>query len=267
MKGLSEYVDCCRQITYMEAKLFRKNDFALLEEYFCGEVPNDVLDSYNEGTFNFSEWILESLKSHDVESLKNKIEKEYPKNIIDIKIENKQDKTGLLLVKFDKQLTIQNSQQFSDLITFFNYVRTDNWNGYVVLEPDYPDKCNDECKKEFKNKFIHVTTKKFVDRILKSGLRCRESKPGYRKYSSRIQLKCATSERDALDFAKELKNMRINSMDPDANLWENTCVLGVDLYDVSYDIYRDHMYDDSEHCYFIKNNIPSRYIKLLYKDI
>lgn len=260
MKGLTEY---------MEAKLFKKNDFALLEEYFCNDIPNDILKSYNEGIFNFNEWILESLKSHDIERLKSKIESEYHEYIEDISIDNKQDKTGLLLVKFDNKYRykIKGSQKFIDLMNFFNYFQTDTWNGYFVLEPEYPDKCNDECKEKFKNKFIHVTTKEYANKILKTGLRCRESKPGYRKYSSRIQLKCVTSKKDALDFAKDLKEMRINSIDPDASLWENTCILGIDLYSLHYDIYRDHMYDDSEHCYFVKNNIPSKYIKLLYKDI
>lgn len=264
MKRLSEYIEN----KSIESKLFLNSNFDFLNEYFCNDIPCDVLELWDNRDLRFDEWILESLKSHDIEGLKRKIEREYPKNIRDISIENKQNKTGLLYIRFDKQLSIQNSQGFKNIINFFNYILTDNSDGYIVLEPEYPDKCNDECKKQFKNKFIHVTTKEYADKILKCGLRCRSSKENCRKYSSRIQLKCATSEKDALDFAKELKSIRMNNpIDSDAKLWNNTCILGVDLYSLHLDIYRDHMYDESEHCYFVKNNIPSKYIKLLYKDI
>lgn len=111
MKGLSEYIEN----KSIESRLFLKNNLDFLNEYFCNDIPCDVLESWNNRDLRFDEWILESLKSHDIEALKRKIEKEYSKNIRDISIENKQDKTGLLYVRFDKQLSIQNSQGFKNI--------------------------------------------------------------------------------------------------------------------------------------------------------
>jgi hypothetical protein len=68
-----------------------------------------------------------------------------------------------------------------------------------------------------------------------------------------------------IEFAKELKEGRLNSIDKNKNDWKDTVILQIDLSTFSYDIWRDHMYDKEDHCYFVKNNIPAKYIKKLYE--
>lgn len=58
----------------------------------------DSLDKYPFG--KGYAYIYEALKSHDVQKLKSKIEKEFSDDIIDISIENKEGQYGTLYVKF-----------------------------------------------------------------------------------------------------------------------------------------------------------------------
>mgnify|MGYP001024739509 FL=1 len=268
MISLKEYIESQNNL---HDKLFCQNRLNELATYFgesIEDIPKDIQESYINHTFELNFYLYETLKSHDVDSLMNHIEKEYKDNIYEICTINRSNKHGLVGVKFNnKQLYYVNSSKFLDICTFFNYVKTDTWNGYIILEPEYPDKCNNETMKLFKNKFIHVTTKKNYEKIKVTGLRMRghDGKDGYRKYSSRIQLKGKESKESILKFAREFKQTRKESDDENHLDWENTVVLLVDLYTVNFDIWRDHMYDKEDHCYFVKNNIPDKYIKKLYE--
>lgn len=253
-------------------KLFLQNKLNELATYFgesIDDIPIEIQQSYINHTFELNSYLYETLKSHDVDSMIKCIQKEYSDNIQEICTINKSNKHGLIGVKFknNKQLYYINSTKFVDICTFFNYVKTDTWNGYTILEPEYPNKCNDETMKLFNNKFIHVTTKKNYDKIKETGLRMRghNGKDGYRKYSSRIQLKGKEDKDSILSFAKEFKQIRKESTDENHLDWKDTVILLVDLYTVNFNIWRDHMYSKEDHCYFIKNNVPAKYIKLLYE--
>lgn len=235
-----------------------------LIDYFGEEKIEWIEEHMDEYHYRWYDMVFDSLKSHDIESLKKAIEKKLGDHVKSIEIANKSGDYGSLHVKFDS-IRILNSKEFKDIINFFNYNKDMDRDGSVWLEPDYPEKCNDETKNLFRNKFFHVTTNKNAWSILRNGLRIRErSDAGYRKYPKRIQLKGSKTKEELLKFAKELQQDRIDSGDDD---WKEACILMVDLKNTNFIIYRDHAYPKEEHCYFIYNNVHPTDIKEYIKEI
>lgn len=268
MISLTEYMNEGKSL---HDKLFLQSNLRNISSYFgddIEDIPDDIKKLIIEHKFSLKEYLIETLKSHDVDSLMKCLDKEYGNEVQQICTVNRSGKHGLVGIKFkNKQLEHINSTKFLNILQFFNYFKTDTWNGYSILEPEYPENCNEETIKLFNNKFVHVTTKKNYEKIRNTGLRVRghDGKDGYRSYSCRIQLKGKESKENILDFAKEFKEQRLNSIDENYKDWNDTVVLLIDLYTLNIDIWRDHMYNKNEHCYFIKNNIPYKYIKLLYE--
>ena len=233
-------------------------------DYF-GEEYDTWLDSHLcEYEGRWYDAIYDSLKSHDVEKLKSAIEKEFSTHVKSIGIENKSGGYGALRVKFDS-IRIVVSKELRDIINFFNYNKDMDRDGTVWLEPDYPEKCNEETDKLFNRKFFHVTTMKNAKSMLKNGLRIREnSDKGYRKYPKRIQLKGSKSKDELIEFAKELQQSRIDVGDGE---WKDACILAINLKNTNFYIYRDHAYPKEEHCYFIYNNVHPSDISMYMKEL
>lgn len=133
MISLKEYIESQNNL---HDKLFCQNRLNELATYFgesIEDIPKDIQESYINHTFELNSYLYETLKSHDVDSLMNYIEKEYKDNIYEICTINRSNKHGLVGVKFNnKQLYYVNSSKFLDICTFFNYVKTDTWNGYTI---------------------------------------------------------------------------------------------------------------------------------------
>lgn len=236
-------------------------------EFFDEEEMN-AIDCLEKYPFKLGyDYIYETLKSHDVEKLKRKIEEEFHDDIVDIYIENQEGKYGMLLVKFNNShlggFTSEKFKKFIRLVNFFGYNKNLSNDNYWILDPDTPEKCNEECKKLFNYRFFHVAPKCYEESILRNGLRIKEkSKEGYRKYPRRIQLKGSKpkDKSELIKFAKQLKENR-----KDDPKWKDAVIFIVDLRDSRFDIYRDHAYPKEEHCYFIYNNVHPSDIRKLYE--
>lgn len=236
---------------------------------FFPESTMQYINSLNKYPFGKGyDYIYETLKSHDILKLKEKIEKEFHDDIVDILIENKEDNYGTLYVKFNNKylgsLLGKKFKSFRKLVEFFGYNMNLLNDNYWMIDPDNPEKCNNECKRLFNYRLFHVAPKCYEESILRNGLRIKEkSKDGYRKYPCRIQLKGSNpkDKQELLKFANQLKDGRKEN-DPK---WKEAVIFMVDLRDTNFDIYRDHAYPKEEHCYFIYNNVHPSDIRKLYE--
>lgn len=199
--------------------------------------------------------------------MKEKIEKDFSDDIVDLSIENKEGNYGVLYVKFNNiylgSFLGKKFKSFKKLIEFFGYNMNLLDDDYWMIDPDTPEKCNQECKELFNYRFFHVAPKCYEESILRNGLRIKEnSKEGYRKYPKRIQLKGSQpkNKEDLLKFVKELKESR--KEDPN---WKEVVIFMVDLREANFDVYKDHAYPKEEHCYFIYNNVHPSDIRKLYE--
>lgn len=235
---------------------------------FFPESTMQYIDSLDKYPFDKGyAYIYETLKSHDVQKLKSKLEKEFSDDIIDISIENKEGQYGTLYVKFDNNylgsILGKKFKLFKKLIEFFGYNMNLLNDDYWMIDPDTPEKCNKEVDDLFNYRFFHVAPKCYEESILRNGLRIKEkSKDGYRKYPRRIQLKGSNpkDKQELLKFAKELKEQR-----KEDSKWKEVVIFMVDLRDARFDVYRDHAYSKEEHCYFIYNNVHPSDIRKLYE--
>ena len=262
MVPLKDYIRKC------ESK-FDMYDWSREICYFFEENDLHEIDILPKYPFKLGyDYIYETLKSHDVQKLKSRIEKEFSNDILDISIENKEDKYGMLVVKFEDShlggFLSEKFKLFDRIINFFGYSKNLDSDNYWCIDPDMPEKCNKEVDDLFNYRFFHVAPKCYEESILRNGLRIKEkSKEGYRKYPRRIQLKGSKpkDKQELLKFAKELKDQR-KEKDPK---WKEAVVFMVDLRDARFDVYRDHAYSKEEDCYFIYNNVHPSDIRKLYE--
>lgn len=213
------------------------------------------------------DYIYETLKSHDITKLKERIKSDFSDDIVDMYTENEEGEYGALIVRFkDSHLggfMTQKFKMFTRLVNFFGYSKNLSQDNEWTIDPDYPEKCNKECEELFNYRFFHVTPKCYAESIQRNGLRIKEkSEEGYRKYPRRIQLKGSTPKhkKELLEFTRQLKEER--KADPK---WKEVVVFMVDLRDARFDVYRDHAYPKEEHCYFIYNNVHPRDLRKLYE--
>lgn len=188
MKPLKDYISQC------ESKLDLYDWTNQICDFF-EESQILHIDSLDKYPYKLGyDYIYETLRSHDVEKLKDKIEKEFPDEVKHIDVENKDGKYGCMIVKFHHAyldgLMLETFKKFKRLVQFFGYNMNIGEDNTWLLDSEYPEKCNQEVEELFNYRFFHVTPSCYVESILRNGLRIKEkSKEGYRKYHRRIQLK------------------------------------------------------------------------------
>lgn len=267
MKNIKEYLNKDYYISY---KLPNKNGFRTFEEFMelNGYTEENISEHaiqffYNRNWSNypnrnfevFQNNLYETLTSHNVDSLINKLSKEI-KDIINIeKISNKKSDALPISVFIKKDNNIINDESikslkllksedaniFEDILTFFNYYISeiiDNIAYYeVLLEPVFTTKINNKGIKYI----YHITNRNNIQKIKTLGLRPNVGKTreegGYRYFTKKLFFVTDKNGNNQLinDLEDEIKDLELDNK----KINKKYSIIRVDISKYNIDLYKD----------------------------
>ena len=267
MKNLKEYLNKDYYISY---KLPNKNGFRTFEEFMelNGYTEENISEHAIQFFYNrnwsdypnrnfevFQNNLYETLTSHNVDSLINKLSKEI-KDIINIeKISNKKSDALPISVFIKKDNNIINDERikslkllktedantFEDILTFFNYYISEIIDRIVyyevLLEPVFTTKVNNEGIKYI----YHVTNRNNVQKIKTLGLRPNIGKTreegGYRYFTKRLFFVTDKNGNNQLinDLEDEIKDLGLDNK----NINKKYSIIRIDISKYNIDLYKD----------------------------
>ena len=267
MKNIKEYLNKDYYISY---KLPNKNGFRTFEEFMelNGYTEENISEHaiqffYNRNWSNypnrnfevFQNNLYETLTSHNVDSLINKLSKEI-KDIINIeKISNKKSDTLPISVFIKKDNNIINDESikslkllksedaniFEDILTFFNYYISEIIDSIayyeVLLEPVFTTKINNKGIKYI----YHVTNRNNIQKIKTLGLRPNVGKTkeegGYRYFTKRLFFVTDKNGSNQLinDLEDEIKDLELDNK----KINKKYSIIRIDISKYNIDLYKD----------------------------
>ena len=150
-----------------------------MKEYFGDDIPNGVYEAMQSG--DYTDFILENLKSHDIDFLCKKIKEKFGKNdptLEFVDVNDKGSSFGMISqTKFD-------NDELKNLLDYFGYYITKDWfedNKYhYIICPIYASGANDQNH----GKLYYFSTGGNARDIEETGLRCKSAE--CRNYPKRI---------------------------------------------------------------------------------
>ena len=267
MKNIKEYLNKDYYISY---KLPNKNGFRTFEEFMelNGYTEENISEHaiqffYNRNWSNypnrnfevFQNNLYETLTSHNVDSLINKLSKEI-KDIINIeKISNKKSDALPISVFIKKDNNIINNESikslkllksedvniFEDILTFFNYYISEIIDSIayyeVLLEPVFTTKINNKGIKYI----YHITNRNNIQKIKTLGLRPNVGKTreegGYRYFTKRLFFVTDKNGNNQLinDLEDEIKDLELDNK----KINKKYSIIRVDISKYNIDLYKD----------------------------
>lgn len=267
MKNIKEYLNKDYYISY---KLPNKNGFRTFEEFMelNGYTEENISEHaiqffYNRNWSNypnrnfevFQNNLYETLISHNVDFLINKLSKEI-KDIINIeKISNKKSDALPISVFIKKDNNIINDESikslkllknedantFEDILTFFNYYISEIIDSIayyeVLLEPVFTTKVNNEGIKYI----YHVTNRNNIQKIKTLGLRPNVGKTreegGYRYFTKRLFFVTDKNGSNQLinDLEDEIKDLELDNK----KINKKYSIIRIDISKYNIDLYKD----------------------------
>ena len=152
-----------------------------MKEYFGDDIPNAVYEAMQSG--DYTDFILENLKSHDINLLCKKIKEKFGENDLSLEfvdINDKGSSFGMISrTKFD-------DDELKNLLDYFGYYITDcgkddNWYHYTIC-PIYASDSNDLVYIKNHGKLYYFSTGENARE--ETGLRCKSAE--CRNYPKRI---------------------------------------------------------------------------------
>ena len=261
MKQLSNYISEC--IPNFKMCYERECYLNSMMDFFGDDLPDDVIESmYSE---EYTDFILESLTTHDINKLKTKIEDEFGDNI-DCNFIN--DKKQSLQIISDDDLA--KSEKLKILVNVFGYyvtksVKDTNTNLFVIeICPTYAKNANKIVSKNH-GKLYHFTTAEHAKDIETSGLRCKSSR--YRKFPKRIYLYASDKHLDKIpDIGKFIKKVTDTFDRRRYGLYVYKIDLNKLQTPTDINFYTDD-YMDEEEAVYTYNNIPAECITKIDVDL
>lgn len=254
-------------IDYIKKEYFDSIYLESMRDFFGEELPECVIESAKN--VEYTDYILETLKSHNVDLLIKKIKERFSKDhtiaIIDIvnDVEVKPTSFGIV-----SEVDLSNESDFNNLLKFFGYYLTqvkkpENGMCYHIISPNYTEDANDLVYKENHGKLYHFSTGKNASEIERTGLRCRSAK--YRYYPERIYCYASdTKFNDLIDLYDKVMTV-INPLDAKRY---GVYIYRIDLNKLTKDSYINFYSDDlmrDESAVYTYNTIPANCIKLITK--
>lgn len=267
MKNIKEYLNKDYYISY---KLPNKNGFRTFEEFMelNGYTEENISEHaiqffYNRNWSNypnrnfevFQNNLYETLTSHNVDSLINKLSKEI-KDIINIeKISNKKSDALPISVFIKKDNNIINDESikslkllksedaniFEDILTFFNYYISEIIDSIayyeVLLEPVFTTKINNKGIKYI----YHIINRNNIQKIKTLGLRPNVGKTreegGYRYFTKRLFFVTDKNGNNQLinDLEDEIKDLELDNK----KINKKYSIIRVDISKYNIDLYKD----------------------------
>lgn len=240
----------------------RKDYYLRLFEYYWGDnltddIHNDYLNDINK------DYILENLQTHNCGLVKRKISDRYSSKLlyIDIPYESRSDKEIVAIYTAEPEF-FEHNTNFKNLLDFYgyflSYIGQDQSNSEIYIlyiEPKFSENCNDFVYETCNGIVYHITQKRNVPKIRKSGLRIRNgdiTKYGnlqsYRNFPKRIYL-CGSSKFNDFDMLKTIADEVIPGG------YENSAILKINVSRSSMNFYKDSAMNNPN-CFFTYQNIP-----------
>ena len=242
MKVFSEY--CIDTLSEIDYYLNEANEF------FDGNIPNDIENDIKNK--NYFGYLYENLMTHDINKLKEKLKLEYSY----VNFEDYSDNAFYIIIDtFEHYTKLKSDDKLKSLIEFYGYYISNTYIGLdnfrVFVEPFTPQEISDYLYKECHGICYHVCERKNTEKILKSGLRCKNA--GYRYFPKRIYLYFTPNN---IYKDEEFKKLISEITNP----YFNYDVLRIDLNHFNFLVYKDPSMK-IKGAGFTYNNIPAKLIK------
>lgn len=232
-----------------------------MKEYFGNDIPNSVYEAMQSG--DYTDFILENLKSHDINLLCKKIWDMFGKDCPTLEFLPMNHKASSFQIVSYEEL---DEDKLKNIIEFFGYYITtsgqDEEDGeyYYIVSPKYASNANDLVYKENHGKLYHFSTGEYAKDIEKKGLRCKTS--NYRYFPERIYAYASDKNLDEIpNIFDKIKDV----VNPSEAKEYGIYVYRIDLNNKKgkyINFYEDDVmeYDDAVYTY---NNIPPECITLI----
>lgn len=219
-------------------------------EFFDGNIPNDIKNDIKNK--NYFGYLYENLMTHDINKLKEKLKSEYPY------IEFDDYSNGSFYINIDtieQYIKLKNDDKLKSLLCFYGYFISEfevsRTKLSIYIEPFNPKEMTDYLYKECHGICYHICERNNTEKILNSGLRCKQA--GYRYFPKRIFLYCTPNNiYNDEEFGKLILEI--------TNPYVNYNVLRIDLNHFNFIVYKDPAMENKG-AIFTYNNIPAKLIK------
>ena len=154
-----------------------------MKEYFGDDIPNAVYEAMQSG--DYTDFILENLKSHDINLLCKKIWDMFGKDCPTLEFLPMNHKNSSFQIVSYEELDVD---KLKNLLEFFGYYITtsgeDDGEYYHIVSPTYPTNANDLVYIKNHGKLYYFSTGENARYIEETGLRCKSAE--CRNYPKRI---------------------------------------------------------------------------------
>ena len=231
-------------------------------DFFGDDLPEEFKESLIN--LEYKDYILESLTSHDVELLKNKLQTEF--TYID-RIEFLTDKEQSIWVL--SKIDITQDPKFKSMIEVFGYYVTLKRHAgdlfSIEICPRYAKDAYDIVYKQNHGKLYHFTAGRYVGEIETKGLRCKKS--SYRDFPERVYLYASDKHLDKIPDIGEFIKTVVNPFDTKRY---GLTVYRIDMNKLKSKTYVNFYTDDymdEEAAVYTYNNIPAECITKIDIDV
>lgn len=237
------------------------NDIYLesMRDYFGDDIPNCVYESMESGVHK--DYILENLKSHDIDLLCKKINQKFGKDTEMYFLSLNHKDSSFELICYDKI----DEDELKNLLDFFGYYITqsgkENDEYFYVISPIYAKDANNLVYTKNHGKLYHFSTGENAKDIEKVGLRCKSAK--YRYFPKRIYAYASDKKLNQIpDIFDKIKDVVNPQQAQQYGIYIYQIDLNKSKKDTYINFYEDDVMEDGDAVYTY-NNIPPECITLV----
>lgn len=232
-----------------------------MKEYFGDDIPNAVYEAMHSG--DYTDFILENLKSHDINLLCKKIWEMFGKDnpTLEFLYINNDKETSLKMESY-KEL---DNDELKNLLDFFGYYITDCGKDdnryYYSISPIYASDANDLVHVKNYGKLYYFSTGENARDIEATGLRSKSGEDRY--FPERIYAYASCKN---LNKIPDIYDKMTKFVDPNEAKKYGIYIYRIDLQKSKNDTYINFYSDDIMHdkdVVYTYNNIPAECMRLV----
>ena len=231
-----------------------------MKEYFGDDVPNGVYEAMRSG--DYTDFILENLKSHDINLLCKKIWDMFGKDCPTLEFLPMNHKnTSFQIVSYEEL----DNDELKNLLDFFGYYITDCGKDdnryYYSISPIYASDANDLVHVKNYGKLYYFSTGENARDIEATGLRSKSGEDRY--FPERIYAYASCKN---LNKIPDIYDKMTKFVDPNESKKYGIYIYRIDLQKSKNDTYINFYSDDIMHdkdVVYTYNNIPAECMRLV----